>query len=196
MGVGLKGRRLPRNNKMSILERLLDKIEEENQPTKICTNPNCEHKGKPQPATDEYFPQRHGRPIGQLNSWCKDCLSKYRKEYGLKDQYDSKRTKEYYYDNIDKSLTDALWRRMRNRYKLTKADFDAMLVEQNGRCAICGQPLTESLHVDHCHKTGKIRGLVCHKCNNLIMYIEQVNNMNKDLKNEIEDYLDKYKEGG
>lgn len=51
-----------------------------------------------------------------------------------------------------------------------------MYVSQNGVCAICGKPETEksrkgnvrSLHVDHNHDTGKVRGLLCGKCNRSI----------------------------
>ena len=44
-----------------------------------------------------------------------------------------------------------------------------MLVEQGGGCAICGREAWEErcgkLHVDHCHASGKVRGLLCEKCN-------------------------------
>ena len=43
-----------------------------------------------------------------------------------------------------------------------------MLEAQNGRCKICGTdtPMgTGAFHVDHCHMTNKVRGLLCHKCN-------------------------------
>lgn len=53
-------------------------------------------------------------------------------------------------------------------YGLDQATFDAMFKEQNGRCAICGVELVQSgrgsnrLHVDHNHKTKKVRALLCH----------------------------------
>ena len=43
-----------------------------------------------------------------------------------------------------------------------------MLEAQNGRCKICGTdtPMGNgAFHVDHCHMTNKVRGLLCHKCN-------------------------------
>jgi hypothetical protein len=41
-----------------------------------------------------------------------------------------------------------------------------MLARQGGACAICKQPPTRRpLFVDHCHTTGKVRGLLCHGCN-------------------------------
>lgn len=44
---------------------------------------------------------------------------------------------------------------------------DALLIKQNGRCALCGGPPTKNgkLDIDHDHKAGKVRGLLCHKCN-------------------------------
>ncbi len=49
---------------------------------------------------------------------------------------------------------------------LTLADYAQMLEDQDGRCKICGkEPGTKVLVVDHNHQTGKIRGLLCRRCN-------------------------------
>jgi len=40
-----------------------------------------------------------------------------------------------------------------------------MLARQNGRCASCKIRPAETLCVDHCHRTGMVRGLLCRKCN-------------------------------
>ena len=59
------------------------------------------------------------------------------------------------------------WASRNYKYGVTK-DFLVDLYErQKGQCAICGdEPATErGLHVDHCHKTGAVRGLLCHGCN-------------------------------
>ena len=53
-------------------------------------------------------------------------------------------------------------------YGLTKADYEAMLASQNYCCAICTiEAWTQrtALHVDHCHSTGRVRGLLCNECN-------------------------------
>ncbi len=57
-------------------------------------------------------------------------------------------------------------------YGLTRSAYDAMLSAQGGVCAICSQPemrimrgKVAALSVDHCHETGKVRGLVCNRCN-------------------------------
>jgi hypothetical protein len=54
-------------------------------------------------------------------------------------------------------------------YGLTMDRFNAMLEDQNYACAICGAQKTENRKffpvVDHCHKTKKVRGLLCSGCN-------------------------------
>lgn len=55
------------------------------------------------------------------------------------------------------------------QYGLTLADYDRMMAEQGGACSICGSPLPGAGHkrlvVDHCHATGRVRGLLCNPCN-------------------------------
>lgn len=41
-----------------------------------------------------------------------------------------------------------------------------MLAQQDGRCAICREQHEHLLHVDHCHKSGRTRALLCRGCNN------------------------------
>lgn len=53
-------------------------------------------------------------------------------------------------------------------YQITQHDFDELLAVQGGGCALCGaytDPNKFNLHVDHCHVTGRIRGILCHQCN-------------------------------
>lgn len=58
-------------------------------------------------------------------------------------------------------------RSLKNRYGITLKQYDQMFEEQNGICAICGgiNKSGRRLHLDHDHKTGKIRGLLCGNCN-------------------------------
>lgn len=49
---------------------------------------------------------------------------------------------------------------------ITAEEYDLRLAAQGGGCAICGAtPKTRRLHVDHDHKTGAVRGLLCLRCN-------------------------------
>jgi hypothetical protein len=56
---------------------------------------------------------------------------------------------------------------LRRTFGITIDDFETMLIAQGGGCAICGRPAPEgtSLHVDHDHETGVVRGLLCFTCN-------------------------------
>lgn len=47
---------------------------------------------------------------------------------------------------------------------ITKEIYDAMCLQQQGKCKICLRP-HDNLHIDHCHKTNKVRGLLCGNCN-------------------------------
>jgi len=62
---------------------------------------------------------------------------------------------------------------LRIKFGISLEDYEAKLAQQNGVCAICGQPETsvsktgaiKALPVDHDHRTGKLRGLLCDACN-------------------------------
>jgi len=60
--------------------------------------------------------------------------------------------------------------RMRRQFGIGAAEYDALLARQGGGCAICGAALAPSRtgrshHIDHCHKTGAVRGILCSECN-------------------------------
>lgn len=59
----------------------------------------------------------------------------------------------------------------RTKYGLTPEQVDAQRAKQGGRCAICGV-VQRTLHVDHSHETGELRGLLCFKCNSFLGLIE------------------------
>lgn len=55
-----------------------------------------------------------------------------------------------------------------SQYKITRAEFDELLLQQDHACAICKSIYPQGrggFHVDHDHKTGQVRGLLCHNCN-------------------------------
>jgi len=53
-----------------------------------------------------------------------------------------------------------------NTYGLTEERYMEMIAEQDGVCAICECDIGDGLfHVDHCHSTGAVRGLLCFSCN-------------------------------
>lgn len=78
-----------------------------------------------------------------------------------------------YYDSRDSHL--------KRSYGISLEEYDKMYFEQDGCCMICGKNENELLEqhnetqkllfVDHNHKTGKVRGLLCRKCNFMISYV-------------------------
>ena len=77
--------------------------------------------------------------------------------------------------------TPARWKAIKAKYGLSKEDYEAILQEQGGVCYICQRhPLKirpkRHLAVDHCHETGRVRGLLCYSCNHrLIGYLVKDN---------------------
>lgn len=72
------------------------------------------------------------------------------------------------HDAYERNYLSKLDSKLRNEYGIDLEQYRAMLVIQNDSCAICNKTTVEEgkrLSVDHCHSTGKVRGLLCHQCN-------------------------------
>lgn len=110
----------------------------------IAKPPCCSRCGETCP--DKFYVDKRGY---RTNSACKECH-----KVACKERWHARPW-------LDR------WASRNYKYGVTK-DFLVDLYErQKGQCAICGdEPATErGLHVDHCHKTGAVRGLLCHGCN-------------------------------
>jgi hypothetical protein len=98
---------------------------------------------------------------------CKECQNKYSKKY-------QQENKENHTKNARKS-------RFKIKYNISLEEYDKLAISQNNKCAICGISREEhgkNLYVDHCHKTGKVRGLLCISCNHAIgMFKENIDTM-------------------
>jgi hypothetical protein len=78
----------------------------------------------------------------------------------------------YHNKNKNKVREYAMFR----KFGITISEYNNIYIKQNGVCAICFNPeiitgknkIIKRLSLDHCHTTGKIRGLLCHKCNTAI----------------------------
>lgn len=57
--------------------------------------------------------------------------------------------------------------RLKRLYNLSLEEFDILLKEQDGKCKGCSEELKDlgNRHVDHCHRTGQVRGILCRNCN-------------------------------
>jgi hypothetical protein len=54
---------------------------------------------------------------------------------------------------------------LKQKYNITHDEYLSMFYQQGGVCDICQEPKDDELCVDHCHESGTVRGLLCHKCN-------------------------------
>lgn len=77
--------------------------------------------------------------------------------------------KTYYQEvNKEKKIQQVTERRLKRLYNISSIDYDNLLASQDNRCKICNihrDNTHKGLHIDHCHETGKVRGLLCYKCN-------------------------------
>jgi hypothetical protein len=75
--------------------------------------------------------------------------------------------RSYYCENADTLKEKNGHARLRRLYGIGPEQYAEMLEQQDHRCAICRHKHTTSrkLCVDHCHKTGRVRGLLCNNCN-------------------------------
>lgn len=124
--------------------------------TKKC--PNC----KIEKDYSEFRIDRSKNP--PLNTYCKIChVVRNKMLSDKKGGYNSKYCKEWR-ETRKRSERD---KKLKNNYGITINDYDKMFKEQNGCCFICQKTNTDRvLAVDHCHTTGKVRGLLCGNCNN------------------------------
>lgn len=90
------------------------------------------------------------------------------------------------------SLNERRKRSNRQKYGLRPGEYEAMLDSQDGKCAICLEPPTggatsqSRLHIDHDHKRGWVRGLLCSRCNTALGLLRD----RPDLVRAAAEYLD------
>lgn len=113
-----------------------------------------------------------------MRAYYRDHPEKFRRTAGQQDKYNATRREKYAADQAfrDQCKTLAQEYRVNNPGRRRKADirrmyglppdqYDAMLAAQGGACDICRVPFAGTPHVDHCHKSGAVRGLLCDGCN-------------------------------
>lgn len=93
----------------------------------------------------------------------KDEIRAKQAEYKSQTGYNSK----YYHENRDRLLKEAAEKHRANpgkKHGLSAETYWKMVEDSKGQCAVCGGEMKKTC-VDHDHKTGRVRGLVCHPCN-------------------------------
>ncbi len=83
---------------------------------------------------------------------------------------------------------------LKAKFGISLDQFNSLLASQNYRCALCMTPEPRgrgTFHVDHCHDTGKVRGLLCHNCNTGIGKLgDNVESLRRAV-----DYLERFHDG-
>jgi Recombination endonuclease VII len=75
---------------------------------------------------------------------------------------------EWYRANPERSIENKRRHNLKSLYGLSVDQYNDLLRAQHGACAICGNGQSGRLHVDHCHDSGSVRGLLCNRCNRAI----------------------------
>lgn len=119
---------------------------------------------------------------GKYRTDCKDCINTRRRELKSYKKWAAK-NKEHL-RKYDRNY------RLKVKYGINSEIYDKMLEDQDHRCCICRSDTPDgsgNFHVDHCHTTGKVRGLLCHHCNTGIGSLKD----DVDILQKAIDYLNK-----
>lgn len=108
----------------------------------------------------------------------KDKIRSYSKKYynpkKKREYYDKnkeqikERNRKYWYENKHRWVDSGRDGWLRRNYNITLKEYNELFNKQEGRCGLCGIHQSEQnrvMAVDHCHKTGIVRGLLCFECN-------------------------------
>ena len=103
------------------------------------------------------YPEVRDQAIARARKWREDNIERFRENQRRMRSTPEGRERQRRYHLL-------------STFGLTLEEYDEMLAAQGGVCQLCGRPPTEgiSLHIDHNHETGDIRGLLCFRCNNAL----------------------------
>lgn len=158
----------------------------------------CSRCKKTQPVSEFFASYRSKDGFGY---WCKTCKREYQRTGKGKEDHD-KANRKYRKTKEEKKAAHKEYNRewykrkgrdysLRFNYGITLKQYDEMLKQQNEVCVICSEVNLNGklLCVDHDHKTGKVRGLLCDSCNHVLgMGKENVDRLAKAIL-----YLEKHK---
>jgi hypothetical protein len=118
----------------------------------------------------DYSPRQTPKKKVVPNSVCKSCILMAQqqnvKRPGVRERM-RKSSRKYYHSPEGKIKSEDA--RLRREYGISLADKKAMIQENGGVCPICWNPDPGRFWVvDHCHKSGKVRGVICDKCNKML----------------------------
>lgn len=111
----------------------------------------------------------------RLNKICTKCkiikpLLDFQRKWGTRDGLSCQCKsckRDFYYKNHLSMRRKSRARCMFRKFGISPAQFEEKLAQQGGKCAACGKIPSDARrpHIDHDHRTGKVRGILCHGCN-------------------------------
>lgn len=130
-----------------------------------------------------YFPKNKDGKFG-LRSICKKCLKEYTGKYYKSNKEKVRKVGKLWEQNNKEKLNSKKFsKNIVVKYNISIDEYNVLLELQHGVCKICGLKSNKRLCVDHCHKTNKIRGLLCHSCNIGLGYFkDNINNLQNAIK--------------
>lgn len=145
------------------------------------TSRRCSNCGIVKPLSDFY----------RAYPYCKTCTKVWRRDYYEKNEKGAQKSDE------DRKRLRQLY--LKRNFNLSQEEYEGLLQQQDGVCAICGQPehyinkgsqQPSFLAIDHCHQTGYIRELLCRSCNALLGNAHD----DPEILRKAADYLEKHRQ--
>jgi hypothetical protein len=134
----------------------------------------------------EYMREWRARNKEKNAEYQKEYNKEYRKKNVEKLNANNKKWRE---ENKEQDALVMLKARLKRKYNLSIDEYKTLIESQNNSCKVCGthakNNLKGKLYIDHCHTTGKVRGLLCMKCNSALGLL----NDDKALIQNLLDYL-------
>lgn len=128
----------------------------------------CNRCKEDKPQTREFWYADKSTSTG-LRQPCKECTkSKVRENYKENKEHYLAYMKEY----REKNSEELYRNKSAYRFGVSREEIDNLLDQSDGRCEICKKFPKKRLNIDHCHETGKLRGLLCGYCNKGIGYLQ------------------------
>jgi hypothetical protein len=137
------------------------------------------------------FCKNHPEKQVRAKKLCQQCyMNQLYKKNPIMRQKARNRTNAYRKNNLEKVRQADREKHLKKKFNIGISEYESLQSAQNNLCAICKNPETTScrgqkinyLAVDHCHRSGVIRGLLCFKCNTAISIIENTPNILESIR--------------
>ena len=136
----------------------------------------CSQCKKDFPETTAYFKYTSTAYRKGWDSWCRRCCAAKCRGYNKrnKEVLKAKRLAQHTADPFRKRLTDLRYQAKKQGVTVDIAEAEEVIRRFSGHCAICGRPVAgHMLCLDHCHASGRVRGVLCRNCNSALGCVEE-----------------------